>query len=202
MQFFPACGDETKSWVYALEAPGFGKSFHCGLFIFFMTICCWRVGWREQDMQERTKSLAAYDGLTDRIEEYRALGTGLADDGPIDEANAALEQDLEQHESDEAQHRMDLAVYTATRSGLQTGEDALNQAESAFQEGKAQYLAGLKLFEEQEKAFWEGYEQFQQGKKQLEEGAKTLALAKADPERPPESAGAEQKPGLYPGERR
>ena len=161
-----------------MKHPALARIFSLVLVVLCLTMLLAGLGSVNKAMRERTKSLAAYDRLTDRIEEYRALRQALADGKSYDEANAALEQDLEQHESDAAQHRMDLAVYTATRSGLQTGEDALNQAESAFQEGKAQYLAGLKLFEEQEKAFWEGYEQFQQGKKQLEEGAKTLALAR------------------------
>ena len=161
-----------------MKHPALARIFSLVLVVLCLTMLLAGLGSVNKAMRERTKSLAAYDRLTDRIEEYRALRQALADGKSYDEANAALEQDLEQHESDAAQHRMDLAVYTATRSGLQTGEDALNQAESAFQEGKAQYLAGLKLLEEQEKAFWEGYEQFQQGKKQLEEGAKTLALAR------------------------
>lgn len=161
-----------------MKHPALARIFSLVLVVLCLTMLLAGLGSVNKAMRERTKSLAAYDRLTDRIDEYRGLQQALAGGAPYDEANATLEQDLAQHESDAAQHRMDLAVYTATRSGLQTGEEALNQAESAFQEGKAQYLAGLKLFEEQEKAFWEGYEQFQQGKKQLEEGAKTLALAR------------------------
>ena len=161
-----------------MKHPALARIFSLVLVVLCLTMLLAGLGSANKAMRERSKSLAAYERLADRIEEYRSLYTALAEGTPYDEANLALEQDREQHETDASQHRMDLAVYTATRSGLQTGEEALNQAESAFREGKAQYLAGLKLFEEQEKAFWEGYEQFQQGKKQLEEGAKTLALAR------------------------
>lgn len=161
-----------------MKHPALVRIFSLVLVVLCLTMLLAGLGSANKAMRERSKNLAAYQRLTDRIEEYRSLLQALSGGASYDEANAALEQDLEQHESDAAQHRMDLAVYTATRSGLQTGEDALNQAESAFQEGKARYLEGLRLFEEQEKAFWEGYEQFQQGKKQMEEGAKALALAR------------------------
>lgn len=130
-------------------------------------------------VRERKKSMADYDRLSARIEEYRGIRKELDGSPSYEEANLALQAEQQEHDEAASQHRMDLAVYTATRGGLQAGETALVQAEAAFQQGKAQYLTGLAMFEEQEKAFWEGYEQFQEGKRQLEEGRRILDMAES-----------------------
>lgn len=164
---------------WSVKHPALTRIFSLVLAVFCLTMLLAGLGLVRSAVKGRDKSLADWQRLTERIEEYREIDEGLRGGVPYREANPALEEEQAEHDEKASQHRTDLAIYTATRSGLQSGAAALDQAESAFWAGRAQYEEGLALFEEQEKAFWEGYEQFKEGKKQLEEGRKTLELAES-----------------------
>jgi putative ABC transport system permease protein len=162
-----------------LKHPALTRIFSLVLAVLCLTMLLAGLGVLRSAIKGNARSLADWQRLTDRIEEYRQIHDALLGSASYQEANEALQEEQAQHDEEASQHRIDLAIYTATRGGIQSGAAALDQAESAFWAGKAQYQEGIALFEEQEKAFWEGYEQFQEGKKQLAEARKTLELSES-----------------------
>ena len=120
--------------------------------------------------EDNRDTLADYDRLQGRIEEYRTVTQALVGTISYEEANKTLQELQEQHDSDASQHRSDLAMYTATKGGLATGEEALKEAETALDKAWKQFEAGEKEFQEKEAQFNEGYEAYLEGLAQIEAG--------------------------------
>ena len=162
-----------------MKHPALTRIFAVVLALLCLTMLLAGLGSGYSAVKVRNKSMADYQRLHDRIEEYREILLALEGRGSYQEADEALQKLLSEHEEKASKHRVDLAVFTATKGGLQAGEEALKEAEAKFRQGKLQFEKGLQMFEKQESAFWEGYKQFQEGKKQLAEAKKTLDLAES-----------------------
>ncbi len=106
--------------------------------------------------EDRQDTLDSYNRLQGRIEEYETVTQALEGTISYEEANEALQELQDQHDSDASQHKSDLALYTATKGGVSTGVEAIEQGEEAIAQAWDQYDAGLAMLKEQEEQLNEG----------------------------------------------